>query len=419
MKEIDNGKKAPQKQTRRKRPRKPNLFLYRLTQVICWFVARLIFRRKVLRNEIRGRKGPFVVIANHQAQLDFVNLIGMTATPMTFVISDSFYKTLPVKGILTALGVIPKQQFQTSISDIKSMKWAVDHGRALVIYPAGLMCEDGLSTPIPAATYQFLKWLGADVYMARTTGTYFAMPKWAKNMRPGRTYMDVYRLFSHDELMAADLETVRKKTEAAMLFDAYREQERKLVKYHGNDDIRGLENVLYACPHCHREFTIQVKEKNTICCTACGFEQISDHYAFLHNWGDVGEEIRYVSDWSRLIYDRLRERVERGEETELSAETAFHMVDRKRHKYVEVGRGEITLTPEGFRMRGELRNKPFDQTVSIACFASLPFSPGRYLEIQHGGETYRCVLKDGRAVMKFINLVKIYYELHSAVKDRC
>ncbi len=38
---------------------------------------------------------------------------------------------------------------------------------------------------------------------------------------------------------------------------------------------------------------------------------------------------------------------------------------------------------------------------------------------RHGGETYRCLLKDGRAVMKFINPVKIYYELHSAVKDRC
>ena len=69
---------------------KPNLFIYRLAQVISWFVATFIFRRKILRNEIRGKQGAYVVIANHQAALDFVNLIGATRRPMSFVISKSF-----------------------------------------------------------------------------------------------------------------------------------------------------------------------------------------------------------------------------------------------------------------------------------------------------------------------------------------
>ena len=32
--------------------------------------------------------------------------------------------------------------------------------------------------------------------------------------------------------------------------------------------------------------------------------------------------------------------------------------------------------------------------------------------IQNGKDIYRCVLEDGRLAMKFINMVKIYYELH-------
>ena len=75
----------------------------------------------MLRNEIRRVKGPYVVIANHQCALDFVNLIGATRRPMHFVISNSFYSTLPVKKIMDKIGVIPKQQFQTSVSDLKQI----------------------------------------------------------------------------------------------------------------------------------------------------------------------------------------------------------------------------------------------------------------------------------------------------------
>jgi len=142
---------------------RPNLLLYRLAQAVSWFVAAFVFRRRVLRNEIKGKQGAYVVIANHQAAYDFVNLIGLTRRPMTFVISSSFYNSLPIKGLLDKLGVIPKQQFQTSVQNMKKMKSVIAQGQPLVIYPAGLMCEDGLSTPIPAATYKFLKWLGADV----------------------------------------------------------------------------------------------------------------------------------------------------------------------------------------------------------------------------------------------------------------
>ncbi|MBQ9740016.1 MAG: YscO family type III secretion system apparatus protein, partial [Kiritimatiellae bacterium] len=49
----------------------------------------------------------------------------------------------------------------------------IDEEGILVIYPAGLMSDDGTSTPIPAATYSFLKWIKADIYMAKTIGTYF------------------------------------------------------------------------------------------------------------------------------------------------------------------------------------------------------------------------------------------------------
>ena len=397
--------------------KKPNLLCYRIAQIAAWLVATFVFRRKILRNEIKGKKGPFVVIANHQAALDFVNLIGATRRPMSFVISNAFFNTLPIRGFLTKMGVIPKQQFQTTVRDMKRMKAVIDHGEPIVIYPAGLMCEDGLSTPIPAATYKFLKWLDADVYVAKTSGTYFAMPKWTSGFRPGRTHLDIYKLFSREELKNLDLGQVKSRADEALLFDAYREQEAFRVKYSNGSNIRGLEHVLYQCPHCLAEFSVEAVEKDRLRCSACGYEQGSDAYGFLHKTSSHGEELRYVSDWSLGIYGRLKEKLLSGEVADLSTPVTIRMIDYDRKKFLDVGHGTLSLNARQFTIDGVIREQPVSLAVSIAGVPTLPFKPGKYLEVQDGNDIYRCVPEDGRLVMKFINMVKIFHEL-SQNKER-
>ncbi len=389
---------------------RPKKLYYRTAQAICAVVARVVFRRRFLRNEIRGKEGSFVVIANHQAALDFVNLIGAAKRPMSFVISSSFFNTLPIKGFMRKMGVIPKQQFQTTVHDLKAIKAVIEAGEPLVIYPAGLMCEDGLSTPIPTATYKFLKWMDTDIYVAKTSGTYFVMPKWGKGLRPGRTQIDIYKLLSKEELAAIDMETLRKKTDEALLFDAYEEQEELQFKYRNGNDIRGLEHVLYMCPHCGEEFSIEMCGKDTLRCAACGYEEKADLCGLLRKTSETGEELRHVSDWSRRIYEDLKLKIMSGQVTALSTRAKISMIDHKKHKFKEAGEGMITLSAKGFVIDAVLHGEPLQLTVSTANVPSLPFSPGRYFEIQHGSDIYRCFPEDGRIVMKLINMLKIYGE---------
>ena len=404
------------KKDKKNKKNKQNIFLYRLVQFLAWFVAIFAFRRKFLRNEIKGKKGPFVIIANHEAALDFVNLIGATRTPMSFVISNSFYNTLPFKSVVSRLGMIPKQQFQTSLRDLGAMRSTIKEGRILVIYPAGLMCEDGQSTPIPTATYEFLKWLNTDVYVAKTIGTYFSMPKWAKGIRVGRTFIDVYKLFDKDSLREMPLDEVKEKTSEALDFDAYLEQEKLKIKYRKNDNIEGLENVLYVCPNCMGEFTMRTKKKKTIYCVQCGFEETSDKYAFLHNKKGVGEEVRHVSAWSRMIYDSLKEKVEEGKIKKLTTMAKVQTIDPKKHKYRNAGRARITHTPDTLSIKGNINGEEVDLAMPTASFPSLPFKPGRNFEIQHGDISYRCFPKKPLVVMKWVNLVKIFYEKKTVEK---
>jgi len=135
-----------------------------------------------------------------------------------------------------------------------------------------------------------------------------------------------------------------------------------------------------------------------------------DELAFFHNTGH-GEELRYVSDWSRLIHERLKERILRGETRTLSAGTGIHMVDPKKNKFAPVGDGTLSLTETAFRLEGTIHGQPVTVEVPIGDLPTLPFSPGRHLELQDGNTIYRCVLTDGRLAMKFIHMLKIFHEI--------
>ena len=392
------------------RYRRPNLLAYRLTQAVSWVAAKALFRLKIRRNDIKNKEGAFLVIANHQCALDFVNLIGATSRPMTFVFSKSFFSTLPFQRFLRSLGVIPKQQFQTTVGDMKKMKAVVEAGQPLAIYPAGLMCEDGLSTPVPKATYKFLKWMNVDVYMARTEGAYFVMPKWSKKLRPGRTDLDIIRLFTKEELARLSLEEIKERTDRVLLYDAYRDQERHLYRYCDCEDIRGLENVLYQCPGCGAEHTMQVRGKSEIVCDACGYSQTMDQLGFFH-CEDPQREVRRVSDWSKRIYRNMEQTLEADPDMEMQADVTFRMVDERKHKMVDVGEGVILLKRGSITLRGRIKGEETDLKVPITGVPALPFSPGKHLEVQHGETIYRCVFRDGRPVMKFINMVKALYRM--------
>ena len=398
---------------------KQNKFIYYFVRFLAIILSFFVFKRKLIRNEIKSKKGPFVIIANHEAALDFVNIIGATRRPLTFVISNSFYNTLPFKPIVSRLGMIPKQQFQTSLNDMHKMKTAIDDGRILVIYPSGLMSDDGAQTPTPAATYGFLKWLKTDVYVARTTGTYFSMPKWRHGgLRSGKTYMDIYKLFDKDTLLEISNENLQTITDSALNFDAYEDQEKYLVKYKNGNDIEGIENVLYMCPHCKSEFSMKVRDKSVIFCDKCGFEETADEYGFLYKTGGPGNEIRHPSKWNRIIHDELAKRISSPEFDILSSNVKVQIIPDGKTQFEDYGSGTLTISAAALQLRGTFGGEQNEITVPSVCFPCLPYNPGKYLEIQDGSKIYRCFPEDGRVCVKFIDTVKILYELHSAKCER-
>ena len=94
-----------------------------------------------------------------------------------------------------------------------------------------------------------------------------------------------------------------------------------------------------------------------------------------------------------------------------SATSGYLLTAGKARIALDMGSGVLSLDRTQFTVEGQIHGDPVTLAVSVTGIPTLPFKPGKYLELQQGSDIYRCVLADGRLVMKFINMVKIFHEL--------
>ena len=386
--------------------KKPNWLVYFLYRMISKFIAKFVFNTHINRNELKNVKGPYVVIANHESSIDFINAAAFIDRRVHFVISKSFFNTLPIRGLLKRVGVIPKQQFQTSVVDIKKMKQVVENKMPLVIYPVGLMSENGASDPVPNSTSKFLKMMNVDVYVCYSKGSYLTKPKWSKVRRKGKIDVDIYKLFSKEQLSKLSNEEIYNIVDNNISYDAYKNNEVAKVKFKNGDNLKGLEYVLFRCPHCLKEKTVVNKNDNLLVCEECGYSVKGNEYGLLESFNDSKVYFTSPSEWYRSMYNYYKNEILTNGEIILNNEVEILMINYKKKKYEVVGKGIVTLNKDIIILKGDV-NKEFN----ISNYPYLPFIPGRHLDLQDGQDIYRLNFKEKYDITKFVMLVKIYHNL--------
>ena len=228
--------------------------------------------------------------------------------------------------------------------------------------------------------------------------------------------MDLYKLATREELAAMTNEEASRLVEQHMEFDAYRYNDAQRIPFQNGDNVQGLENVLYQCPACGEEYSIFATQKHTLSCSACGYTVQSDVYGRLTAQNGHETIFSYPCDWHAHIENNVRQSLQENPDYLLQTEAAILQINEKRHKFEQVGNGNVRLSADGFQIIGTLHNQPFQSKFATDSFPMLPFKPGKCFEIQQGNEIYRIQPKDGRIVMKWILTLKTAYQLRNAPK---
>ncbi len=385
--------------------RKPNFFIYFVARCISLYYN-LRIHNHFSRNELKNAKGPAVVLSNHTSSYDQYIACHACRRRMTFVLSDALYYTRSVAWVISSMHLVHKQQFFTTISDLRYMKDVISNNGILLIYPTGVISSCGRPTKLFSATGKFLKMLQADIYVIREHGIYLTNPKWQEGIRTGKPETEVFKLFSSEELKTLSADDIQRKASDALDFNDYEWQEGRMVEYKDGSNIHGLENVLHSCPECGAHFSIEDKD-NSLTCRECGFTTRADNYGFL-----VGSSIKYPSSWETALHNSLKTSLALDPGFSYSSKVSVTKLDKKKRQFVDLGKGSAIVTMDEIKVNLDSGTGIFKESTSF--FPTLPMVPGSYFELQDGENIFRCFPEQKKDAVFITDIITCISELRSA-----
>lgn len=332
--------------------------------------------------ELLNIEGPYILLSNHGSFYDAYYLSNLAyPSRLAFILNRYYFKNKFANKILNRMGVIPKKLFTPDIETIRKTMSTIKKGYPILMCPEGRLSVDGTNYNITKETGKLLKALKVPVVIVRVNGAYLVKPKWRKNKIKGPVHTEVKHIIYKDELEELSVEEINDIINKNLSYNEFEYALTTNYNYNDKNKAEGLENILYYCPHCHKEYTISTSG-NEVKCNDCGFSlQIQANYSFTDN----EYKIKNIHDWYEVIKEKERKSIDQG--FNLSCEVNVKKYNFKDDKLNEEGMGVCSLDNNEFVFKGKL-NKEINFAIPVNKLRALAFSSGEEFECYYNDELY-------------------------------
>jgi len=381
---------------------KPSRFWTGFLYVLLWPLFRIRYNLKIDKSNIKGLKGPYVLLCNHAQGADPFFVYGALYPQLvSFVGGYNHFNNPILRPFLKKLGAIPKFQYQIDLKAMKDMLTVIKRGGNLGIFPAGRNSSCGEGFYIPEAIAKLLKLCKVKVISCHIDGSYLVKPKWAKTNRRGPIYISFKEILSADDVKNFTDAEITEVVNDALSFNDYKFNEDRKIHYKGKDLAVGLETTCYRCPKCDHEFTFS-SSHNHLTCKHCetdfelldtGFFKENPYYKNPFEWfEDQRRKIDKELDKDILIEDDVicKMNLEKG--------------------LTEVGSGHCLMNQNEIVYKGEISGEDKELIFPLEELMSLPYRAGVNFEIADATNIYQFKLKNGLAAAKWCQLVEQLYK---------
>lgn len=390
--------------------RKPSRFVAFV--FVTAFKVYLFFMFKIKFKNLAGKlKKPSVVLVNHAAFIDFMFSLKYLKKYLPNIVAARLYFYHKTMGFwMKRGGVIPKSMFAADMENVKNCMRVMKNGGMLLMMPEARLSTVGRYEGVQETTIRFLQKLNVEIYMLKLHGNYFAMPKWGDKPRKGAhvecTLSQIYSPASP----VADYDEFKALIDGALDYDEFEWlKSRPELKYKSKTLAEGLEGVLYMCPECKSECTIETSGRE-IRCTHCGLvTELTDRYAFKDN-----KPFADFREWYDFEYAELKKQVDADENYKLVAKVELrHSSNDGKTCTRRAGEGICTLTREGLLYEGTEDGKNVSVSFNGNEVHRLLFGVNEDFEIYRGKEIYYFVPEERRICVKWYlcsTALKEYYK---------
>ena len=286
--------------------------------------------------EVRIKKQPYLVFANHSDSMDPVYIIKTLKRYVRFVMSDHVMRSGLVGKIYNFLDcpiVFEREKgtdvlFNDIVANIKA-------GVNVAMYPEGALTSVGETQFISKRNAALVKQCDCTFVTFRTKGGYFKKPRWVKNPRKGPIHGEVVHIYSREDIRKMTEEEIYQHIVEDLYVNAYDEQRKNPYEYICEDPAESAEIILYGCPKCQSIGKLKTKGDKIFC--PCSFEATVDNYGFWHS-----DDLPFdnIIEWDKFQKELLRNVIEEKKGTRELIFEDDHQIVAEVHGAESVPRSE-------------------------------------------------------------------------------
>ncbi len=343
-------------------PPKQNFFLTPLMWLICR-VLTLGTGLKIRKKDMKGLKPPFLVLGSHHAFMDFyVTPLALFPHRANYISELEGFEYFGER-IYRQIGCLGTRKFVNDIALIKNIKKVLDRKGILVIYPEARYANIGTNTDIPISVSKMIKKFGVPVVTINMHGNYLQSPIWnLKKRKQARLEAELSQIITKEEANALSLEEIHSRVSKALTYDEYKWQYDEKMAI--TDDFRaeGLHKVLYRCPDCDSEFSINSKGAELFC-EKCGSSYFMNEYGKMLKQGEEFQ-LSHIPDWYEWQRGKVEDEIDSGNYS-LDCTVEIHALPNAKN-FIDCGEGRLMHDKNGFSLTFTDYGETEEKTLSFA-----------------------------------------------------
>jgi 1-acyl-sn-glycerol-3-phosphate acyltransferase len=294
-------------------------------------------------------KGPFLITANHNGELDPALLALSFKEHMYFVSSEHVFRKGFISKVLTYFfAPIARVKGMTDATAALNIIRHLKKGTNVCLFAEGNRSYNGITGPIFPATGKLAKAAGASLITYHFEGGYLTTPRWSRTTRKGYMRGKVVNVYTPEQLKQMTPEEVNDHIRADIWEDAFERQKTNPHAYKGKDLAKGLENALYFCPKCGRTGTLH-SEGGVFSC-GCGLRVQYTELGFFEKVEVIDPEPMFttVRDWDFWQDKRVLEYADALQDDEIaySDEDVMLIAIENGHKDSVAEIGKLTISKQ-------------------------------------------------------------------------
>lgn len=369
------------------------------------------------RMDLVGKR-PCLILMNHSSFID-LKIAYKIFFPKPLCIVSTRDSYIGKRWLMPLIGCIPTHKFVSDITLMTDIKYALEEKKANVLmFPEAGYTLDGRATALPQRMGMLLKRLNVPVVTVITEGAFLRQPLYNELItRKVRCKAHVQCLLTPEEIKEKSIAELDAMLENVFSFDNFKTQYETKAAVDRKDRAKGLERVLYRCPHCGTEGKMQGVGCE-LKCTSCG--KVYEMNVFGRMQAREGvTEFPHIPDWVDYERECVRKEVESGE-YRLDSNVKIGII--KDHKALyNVGDGRLVHDENGLTLTGCDGKLEFNQPAIASHSINADFywyTMGDVICIGDREILYYCFMPENIPVFKARLAAEELYRIKRASKRR-